>query len=145
VKKPAVAVCLSIVLACACAEALRAAGAQAAQKESTSARTADRALQARVQSALSSAADLQGHEIVAEVRGGVLSLTGEVATPSELQTVGAVARAVPGVKTIRFAVRVVEPPPTPVGRGPEPGGRGSGPSGSSPPPAGRGAAPNQQR
>lgn len=72
---------------------------------------ADKALQTRVQAVLSNAADLRGRGIVAEVRGGVVTLTGKVATHFELQGLGAVVRAVPGVKTVRFAVQIEAPPP----------------------------------
>jgi hypothetical protein len=55
-------------------------------------------------------------------------------------------RAVPGVKTVRFAIFVEAPPAPPAsstGRGSEPGGRGRGLPGAGEPGRGRGVEPNQ--
>jgi osmotically-inducible protein OsmY len=84
---------------------------EAVSSRAPSQTAADKALQTRVQAVLSNAADLRGRGIVAEVRGGVVTLTGKVATHFELQGLGAVVRAVPGVKTVRFAVQIEAPKP----------------------------------
>ena len=107
-----------------------ATGNQAASAPASAATTkppADALLKTRVESALAGAADLRGRTLTADAKAGTVVVTGKVATTSELQTVGAVVRAVPGVKDVRFAVQV-EPPPA-AGRG---GARGAAP--------GRGAA-----
>ena len=98
---------------------------QRAQSVPSTARSADAVVKARVQAALASASDVPGREMSVEVSGGVVSLTGKVATPSEQQSTGAIVRAVPGVKDVRFSLRI-EPPPSapPAGRGAAPAGRG---------------------
>ena len=77
----------------------------------------DEALRARVESALAGAADLPADSLTVEVRDGIVTLTGSVlcdacggnATPGGAGTVqqslGAVVRAVPGVTSVRFALR----------------------------------------
>jgi osmotically-inducible protein OsmY len=78
---------------------------------------ADEALRARVEAALVAAADLPADSIAVAVQDGVVTLTGSVscatcggnATPGGAGTVqqslGAVVRAVPGVTSVRFALR----------------------------------------
>jgi osmotically-inducible protein OsmY len=113
------------------ATAARAAGNQAGRAPAQTAKPpADAVLKARAESALAAAADLRGRTLMADARAGTVTVTGKVATTSELQTVGAVVRAVPGVKEVRFSVQV-EPPPA-AGRG---AGRGV--------PDGRGASAPQ--
>ncbi len=77
----------------------------------------DEALRARVEAALVAAADLPADSIAVAVRDGAVTLTGSVlcatcggnATPGGAGTVqqslGAVVRAVPGVTSVRFALR----------------------------------------
>ena len=77
----------------------------------------DEALRARVEAALAGAADLPADSLTVEVRDGIVTLTGSVlcdacggnATPGGAGTVqqslGAVVRAVPGVTSVRFALR----------------------------------------
>ncbi len=59
------------------------------------------------------AMDLPGREISVAVTSGVVHLTGAVGSTLELQNLGAVVRAVPGVLDVRFAVRVQPPAPPP--------------------------------
>ena len=70
---------------------------------------ADDVLRARVESALASAADVHGEQIMVDARGGVVVLTGRVASGTEQQSVGAIVRAVPGVVDVRFALTVDDP------------------------------------
>jgi len=77
----------------------------------------DEALRVRVEAALAGAADLPADSLAVEVRDGVVTLSGSVlcetcggnATPGGAGTVqqslGAVVRAVPGVTSVRFALR----------------------------------------
>lgn len=133
------AACL-VLLAWIVAPAIAAhAGAeQQTSKPARTAKPADRLLQSRVEAALSSAADLRGRKIMTQVQDAVVHVSGSVETPTELQSVGAIVRAIPNVKTVRFSIRV-EPPPAAA-----PGGRGA-PSGRGTVPSGRGAVPNPQR
>jgi hypothetical protein len=104
-------------------------------------RSSDEALKARVHAALMSAKDVPGREITVDAAGGVVTLKGQlssdsmrgVAYPSAIlqQSIGAVVRAVPGVKDVRFSLQVEPAPPaapagspaTPPGRGGAPGAR----------------------
>lgn len=97
----------------------------------------DEALKARVQAALVSASDVPGREITVEVSGGVVTLAGRVSSdqmrgaayPGAFlqQSVGAIVRAVPGVKDVRFSVQIEPPrPATPAAR-PATQGRGANP------------------
>jgi hypothetical protein len=98
----------------------------------------DEALKARVQAALASATDVPGRDITVDVKGGVVNLTGRV--PSDAmrgaaypgaflqQSVGAIVRAIPGVKDVRFSVQFEAPSAAPAapqgrGRGTAPGAR----------------------
>jgi osmotically-inducible protein OsmY len=100
-------------------------------------RPSDEALKARVQAALVNASDVPGRDITVDVKAGVVNLTGRVpsdgmrgsAYPGAFlqQSVGAIVRAIPGVKDVRFSVQI-EPlrpaaPPAPQGRGVSPGAR----------------------
>ena len=79
--------------------------------------TPDVALRARIEAALAGAADLPADSLTVAVRDGIVTLTGSVlcdacggnATPGGAGTVqqslGAVVRAVPGVTSVRFALR----------------------------------------
>ena len=81
----------------------------------------DEVLRARVQAALENAADVPGREITVEVADGVVTLTGQVSSdalrgvpyPSATvqQSIGAVVRAVPGVKEVRFSIQIEPIPP----------------------------------
>jgi hypothetical protein len=81
----------------------------------------DDALRARVEAALAEASDLPADSISVQVQGGVVTLSGSVvcescggtATPGGTGTVqqslGAVVRAIPGVTSLRFALRYRPP------------------------------------
>jgi hypothetical protein len=81
----------------------------------------DDVLRARVEAALASASDLPADSISVQVQGGVVTLSGSVlcdgcggnATPGGVGTVqqslGAVVRAIPGVRSLRFALRYRPP------------------------------------
>lgn len=126
-------VCLALVTCSLAVTGADVRAPQAAERPATTQRTADDAIKARVQSALLSASDVPGRDLAVDVKSGVVMLSGKVASGTEQQSVGAIVRAVPGVKEVRFSLRI-EPPVQPAGRGAAPGGRGAGPGG-------RGAAP----
>jgi hypothetical protein len=81
----------------------------------------DDVLRARVEAALAAASDLPADSIAVQVQGGVVTLSGSVlcdacggnATPGGVGTVqqslGAVVRAIPGVRELRFAIRYRPP------------------------------------
>ena len=81
----------------------------------------DDALKVRVEAALAAASDLPADSISVQVQGGVVTLSGSVlcdgcggnATPGGVGTVqqslGAVVRAIPGVRELRFALRYRPP------------------------------------
>jgi hypothetical protein len=81
----------------------------------------DDLLRARVEAALASASDVPADSIAVQVQGGVVTLSGSVlcdgcggnATPGGAGTVqqslGAVVRAIPGVRSLRFALRYRPP------------------------------------
>lgn len=78
--------------------------------------TPDREIEARVRSALLSAADVPGSQLEVVVTDGVVTITGSIecepcggrTTPGGsgtiAQSVGAIVRAVPGVESVRFLV-----------------------------------------
>jgi osmotically-inducible protein OsmY len=92
----------------------RAAASQTVQRPS------DETLRTRVQAAISSARDLPGRQIEVAVKDGTVSLTGIVGSTIELQSLGAVVRAVPAVRDVKFSVKV-QPPPRPPAPGAAPG------------------------
>jgi len=70
--------------------------------------SADEALTTRVTNALSSASDVSADQISIETRDGVVTVTGIVSSGTEQQTVGAIVRAIPGVKSVLFSL-VISP------------------------------------
>ncbi len=66
----------------------------------------DATLRARVEAALDSATDVDSDRIHVEADEGVVTLTGQVASGTEQQSVGAIVRAVPGVKKVRFSLDI---------------------------------------
>ena len=66
-------------------------------------------LEARVEAALASAADVNGAGITVDASDGVVTLTGQVASGTQQQSVGAIVRAVPGVRDVRFLLRIEGP------------------------------------
>lgn len=82
----------------------------------------DEALRAQVVAALRAASDVPGEQLQVSVSGGVVTLSGNVACPecggratpggagTVQQSIGAVVRAVPGVRAVRFETQVDAPP-----------------------------------
>ena len=66
--------------------------------------SADQALTTRVENALSSASDVSADQISIETRDGVVTVSGIVSSGTEQQTVGAIVRAIPGVKSVQFSL-----------------------------------------
>ena len=64
----------------------------------------DTSLRTRVEAALESATDVDSDRITVEANEGVVTLTGQVASGTEQQSVGAIVRAVPGVEDVRFSL-----------------------------------------
>ena len=69
----------------------------------------DEVLKTRVESALRAAGDIPGKAIAVVASRGVVHLSGTVANTTELQSLGAVVRAVPAVRDVRFSVKVQPP------------------------------------
>ena len=88
---------------------------QAGQQQAVRA-PADDVLKARVAAALAAASDVPGRDIAVDVKSGVVILKGRVSansmrgvtypTAMMQQSIGAVVRAVPGVKEVRFEIQV---------------------------------------
>ena len=81
----------------------------------------DEVLRARVKAALVNAADVPGRAITVEVSDGVVTLTGQVSSAGQRgvpypsatvqQSIGALVRAVPGVREVRFSIQIEPVPP----------------------------------
>ena len=71
--------------------------------------TGDEVLQARVEAALAGASDVDAAGITVDARRGVVTLTGQVASPTEQQSVGAIVRAIPGVRDVAFLLSIADP------------------------------------
>ncbi len=71
--------------------------------------TGDEVLKARVEAALASASDVYAAGITVDARRGVVTLTGQVASPTEQQSVGAIVRAIPGVRDVAFSLSIEDP------------------------------------
>lgn len=109
-KKSGAPLYLALIASAVVTLGIYAAEPQGARKSS------DEALKTRVQAALMSASDVPGREITVDVAGGVVTLKGQlssdsmrgVAYPTAIlqQSVGAVVRAVPGVKDVRFLLQI---------------------------------------
>lgn len=87
-----------------------------AGQQQTARATTDDLLRARVVAALTNASDLPGRDIAVEVKSGIVILRGRISASSMRgvtyptammqQSVGAVVRAVPGVKQIQFSIQI---------------------------------------
>ena len=71
--------------------------------------TGDEVLKARVEAALASASDVYAAGITVDARRGVVTLTGQVTSPTEQQSVGAIVRAIPGVRDVVFLLSIADP------------------------------------
>ena len=69
----------------------------------------DEVLKARVEAALASASDVNADRITVDASDGVVTLTGQVASGTEQQSVGAIVRALPGVAEVSFSLRIGPP------------------------------------
>ena len=69
----------------------------------------DEVLKARVEAALASASDVHAAGITVDARRGVVTLTGQVASATEQQSVGAIVRAIPGVRDVAFSLSIEDP------------------------------------
>ncbi|MEE8131131.1 MAG: BON domain-containing protein [Vicinamibacterales bacterium] len=87
--------------------ALTGAFGCAARQASTT--TGDEVLRARVEAALAGASDVDAAGITVDARRGVVTLTGRVASPTEQQSVGAIVRAIPGVRDVAFSLSIADP------------------------------------
>ena len=79
-----------------------ACGCAARQANTT---TGDEVLKARVEAALASASDVSAG-ITVDARRGVVTLTGQVTSVTEQQSVGAIVRAIPGVRNVFFSLSI---------------------------------------
>ena len=86
-----------------------ASGVSGCAARRTDSATGDAVLRARVEAALAGAADVDGAAITVQARGGVVTLTGRVASGTEQQSVGAIVRAIPGVNDVRFSMSIDDP------------------------------------
>jgi osmotically-inducible protein OsmY len=71
--------------------------------------TGDDLLKARIETALASAADVNADAITVDTSRGVVTLTGQVTSGTEQQSVGAIVRAIPGVEDVRFSLTIAPP------------------------------------
>ena len=71
--------------------------------------TGDEVLKARVEAALASASDVYAAGITVDARRGVVTLTGQAASGTEQQSVGAIVRAIPGVRGVFFSLSIEDP------------------------------------
>jgi osmotically-inducible protein OsmY len=104
-------VCCAAAILCIATLAIVQAGQQPAVRA-----PADDVLKARVVAALAAASDVPGRDIAVDVKSGVVTLKGRVSansmrgvtypTAMMQQSIGAVVRAVPGVKEVRFEIQV---------------------------------------
>ena len=69
----------------------------------------DTVTKARVEAALASASDVHAAGITVDARRGVVTLTGQVASGTEQQSVGAIVRAIPGVRDVAFSLGIEDP------------------------------------
>ena len=69
-------------------------------------RTGDEGLKARVEAVLASASDVSSARIAVDAVRGVVTLTGQVASVNEQQSLGAIVRAVPGVTEVSFLLSI---------------------------------------
>ena len=66
----------------------------------------DEVLTHRVAAALAGASDVDADRITVDARGGVVTVSGGVASGLEQQSVGAIVRAIPGVVAVRCALAI---------------------------------------
>ena len=59
-----------------------------------------------METALARASDVDADGITVDARRGVVTVTGRVASETEQQSVGAIVRAIPGVRGVSFSLRI---------------------------------------
>ena len=96
-------VCLALLIAAA------AATSGCAARTGTAPAAGDARLKARVEAALASAADVSAETLTVEAAGGVVTLSGRLASGTEQQSAGAIVRAVPGVRDVLFSLTIDDP------------------------------------
>ena len=96
----------AVVCAALAVTALTGTFACAARQANTNTTTGDEVLRARVEAALASASDVNAAGIRVDARRGVVTLTGQIASGIEQQSVGAIVRAIPGVRDVSFSLRI---------------------------------------
>ena len=96
-------VCLALLIAAA------AATPACAARTGTAPADGDARLAARVEAALASAADVSAETLTVEAAGGVVTLSGRLASGTEQQSAGAIVRAVPGVRDVLFSLTIDDP------------------------------------
>ena len=96
-------VCLALLIAAA------AATSACAARTGTAPADGDARLEARVEAALASAADVSAETLTVEAAGGVVTLSGRLASGTEQQSAGAIIRAVPGVRDVLFSLTIDDP------------------------------------
>ena len=101
-----VATIICVALAVTAAAATGTSGCAAREARTT---PGDAVLKARVAAALASASDVNAAGITVDARRGVVTLAGQIASGTEQQSVGAIVRAVPGVRDVFFLLRIEDP------------------------------------
>ncbi len=102
-----------IVVLAVCVVASGGSGCVArAGSTATTAAVSDAVLRVRVEDALASASDVNAGRLTIETSRGAVTLSGQVASGLEQQSVGAIVRAVPGVEEVFFSLSI-EPAPDP--------------------------------
>jgi osmotically-inducible protein OsmY len=86
--------------------ALAAGCASTSRQDSTGEYVADKVLTAQVKAALVNEPTLQSNEIKVETYRGVVRLSGFVSSTAAENTAVALARAVPGVKSVKYDTRL---------------------------------------
>jgi len=84
-------------------------GAAGCAARAVGATTGDEILKVRVETVLASAADVNADAITVDTSRGVVTLTGQVASGTEQQSVGAIVRAIPGVEDVQFSLTIAPP------------------------------------
>ena len=97
----AATVCLGVAL-----NAVAMAGPSACAAREIQSTSDDAVVKARVEAALNGASDLNAVDVTVDVSRGVVTLTGRVASGTEQQSLGAIVRAIPGVREVSFSLSI---------------------------------------
>ena len=85
------------------------AGASGCAARTLGTATGDDLLKTRVETALASASDVNADGLTVAAHRGVVTLTGQLASGTEQQSVGAIVRAIPGVEGVSFVLTTAPP------------------------------------